>query len=179
MSVYRRELRSRIGASLNEYCNTLWWPSGLYTLRSSRRSSRLTWMVLADWWREDQEQALLIACLSLIAVAEDSDGYSRVAQFLHFSVKEFLTSSRFSTARGEVSAYRIDLEDAHTILAQACLGVLLQKHGRNASKVHPLAECAAEHWTTYAQFGDVSSRLQKGMESLDKPHLWSGKRRMI
>jgi hypothetical protein len=119
-------------------------------------------MVLADWWWEDQEP--LIACLSLIAVAED--GYSRVAQFSHFSVKEFLTSSRFSTARGEVSAYQIDLDDAHTILKQACLGVLLQRHGRNTSKDHPLAEYAAEHWTTHAQFGNVSSRLQKGMESL-------------
>jgi hypothetical protein len=128
----------------------------------------------ADWRWEDQEQALLIACSSLIAIVDD--GYSRVVQFSHFSVKEFLTSSRLSTASGEVSAYRIDLENAHTILAQACLGVLLQTHDEideNTSKDHPLAEYAAEHWTTHAQFGGVSSRLQKGMEYLfnpDKPH---------
>lgn len=38
---------------------------------------------------------------------------------------------------------------------------------------HPLAEFAAEHWATYAQFGEVSSRLKEGMEylfSLDKPY---------
>src|SRR5258707_2735680 len=38
---------------------------------------------------------------------------------------------------------------------------------------HPLARYAAEHWTTHAQFGGVSSRLQKGMECLfdpGKPH---------
>ncbi|KAF8495911.1 hypothetical protein F5888DRAFT_1840219, partial [Russula emetica] len=128
----------------------------------------------ANWRWEDQEQALLIACSSLIAIVED--GHSRVVQFSHFSVKEFLTSSRLSTASGEVSAYHIDLENAHTILAQACLGVLLQTHDEtdgNTSKDHPLAEYAAEHWTTHAQFGEVSSRLQKGMESLfdvDKPH---------
>jgi hypothetical protein len=128
----------------------------------------------ADWRWEDQEQALLIACSSLIAIVED--GYSRVVQFSHFSVKEFLTSSRLSTASGEVSAYRIDLENAHTILAQACLGVLLQTHDEidgNASEDHPLARYAAEHWTTHAQFGEVSSRLKKGMEYLfnpDKPH---------
>jgi hypothetical protein len=132
----------------------------------------------ADWRWEDQEQALLIACSSLIAVVES--GYSRVVQFSHFSVKEFLTSSRLSTASGEVSAYRIDLENAHTILAQACLGVLLETHGEidgNTSKYHPLAKYAAEHWTTHAQFKEVSLRLQKGMKYLfdaDKPHfrLW-------
>src|SRR6267154_2626322 len=137
----------------------------------------------ADWRWEDQEQALLIACSSLIAIVQagdgdgDSDvessdlefetGNSRVVQFSHFSVKEFLTSSRLSTASGEVSAYRIDLENAHTILAQASLGVLLQSHDEmdgNTSKDHPLARYAAKHWTTHAQFGEVSSCLKKGME---------------
>jgi hypothetical protein len=124
----------------------------------------------ADWRWEDQEQALLIACSSLIAIVED--GYSRVVQFSHFSVKEFLTSSRLSVASGEVSAYRIDLENAHTILVQACLGVLLQTHHEidgNTSEDHPLAIYAAEHWTTHAQFGEVSSRAQKGMEYLFNP----------
>jgi hypothetical protein len=137
----------------------------------------------ADWRWEDQEQALLIACSSLIAIVEPGDGNSdvesgksRVVQFSHFSVKEFLTSSRLSNASGEVSAYRIDSENAHTILAQACLGSLLQTHDEidgNTSKDHPLAEYAARHWTIHAQFGEVSSRLQKGMESLfdvGKPH---------
>ena len=141
----------------------------------------------ADWRWEDQEQALLFACSSLIAIVEagDDDGDSdsdvetsdsRVVQFSHFSVKEFLTSSRLSSTSGEVSAYRIDLKNAHTILAQACLGVLLQTHDEideNTSKDHPLARYAAEHWTTHAQFGEVSSRLGKGMEYLfnpDRPH---------
>ena len=133
----------------------------------------------ADWRWEDQEQALLIACSSLIAIVETGDGESdvetgdsRVVQFSHFSVKEFLTSSRLSIASGEVSAYRIDLENAHTILAQACLGVLLQTHDktdRNALEDHSLARYAARHWTTHAQFGEVSSRLKKGMEYLFNP----------
>jgi hypothetical protein len=128
----------------------------------------------ADWRWEDQEQALLIACSSLIAIVEAGD--SRVVQFSHFSVKEFLTSSRLSSASGEVSAYRIDLEKAHTILAQACLGVLLQTHDEtdgSTSNNHQLAKYAAEHWVTHTQFGEVSSRSQKGMEYLfnpDKPH---------
>ena len=135
----------------------------------------------ANWRWEDQEQALLIACSSLIAIVEAGNwdaetGDSRVVQFSHFSVKEFLTSPRLSTASGEISAYRINLENAHTILAQACLGVLLQTHdevNESTPEDHSLARYAAEHWSTHAQFGEVWSRLQKGMEYLfdaDKPH---------
>ncbi|KAF8485423.1 hypothetical protein F5888DRAFT_345616 [Russula emetica] len=205
----------------------------------------------SDWRWEDQEQALLIACSSLIAIVEggdveasdsdsiaeandgaseveaddgnndveaghshleaetddgdshiedsDSDfdaeaghsdseaetddgdshveaGDSRIVQFSHFSVKEFLISSRLATAGGEVSNYHIDSEPAHTILGQACLGVLLQIQDNvdgHTRKDHPLARYAAKHWTTHAQFGEVSSRLHKGMEYLfdaNKPH---------
>jgi hypothetical protein len=121
----------------------------------------------ADWRWGNQEQALLIACLSLIAIVEAGD--SLVVQFSHFSVKEFLTSSRLATASGEDSAYRIDLENAHTILAQARLCGLLQTHDEidgstSEFKDHPLVRYAAEHWTTRAQFGEVSSRLKNGME---------------
>jgi ankyrin repeat protein len=131
-----------------------------------------------DWQWEDQELALLSACSSLILIVQAGD--SRVVQFSHFSVKEFLTSPRLAIASGEVSNYHIDLEPAHTILAQACLGVLLQTQddvGGRTPEDHPLARYAAEHWTTHAQFGEVSSRLPKGMEYLfdpGKPHfkLW-------
>ena len=131
-----------------------------------------------DWRWEDQEQALLIACSSLISIVEA--GHSRVVQFSHFSVKEYLTSSRLTAAIGEASTYHIDLEPAHTTLAQACLCVLLQTHDDvegHTPPFHPLAQYAARHWTTHTQFEDVSSQLQKGMECLfdpDKPHfeLW-------
>ena len=131
-----------------------------------------------DWQWEEQELALLSACSSLISIVHSGD--SRVVQFSHFSVKEFLTSPRLATASGEVSNYHIDLEPAHTTLAQACLGVLLQIDDDIEGctpEDHPLAEYAAEHWVTHAQFGEVSSRLRKGMEYLfdaDKPQfeLW-------
>ena len=96
-------------------------------------------------------------------------------QFSHFSVKEFLTSPRLATAGGETSNYYIDLESAHTVLAQACLGILLQipddVEGLTREG-HP-ALYAAEHWATHAQFGEVSSHLNKGMKYLidaKKPH---------
>ena len=126
-----------------------------------------------DWRWEKQELALLSACSSLITIVRAGD--SRVVQFSHFSVKEFLTSSRLATAGGVVSNYHIGLEPAHTILGQACLGVLLQIQDdidRLIRKDHP-ARYAAEHWATNAQFGKVSSRLHKGMEYLfdaNKPH---------
>ena len=128
----------------------------------------------ADWRWEDQEQALLIACSSLIAIVED--GESRVVQFSHFSVREFLTSSRLATANGEVSDYYIDLAHAHTTLAQACLGVLLRTTDEADGYTledHPLARYAAQHWTTHTQFEDVSLRLQRGLKYFfdpDKPH---------
>ena len=126
-----------------------------------------------DWRWEEQELALLSACSSLIAIVQA--GRSRVVQFSHFSVKEFLTSPRLATASGEVSNYYLDLEPAHSILVQACLAVLLQIHDIEewTPEDHPLARYAAEHWMTHAQFGVVSSRLHKGMEYLfdvNKPH---------
>ena len=128
----------------------------------------------ADWRWDDQEQALLIACSSLIAIVEAGD--SRVVQFSHFSVKEYLTSSRLATASGDTSDHHIDLAPAHTTLAQACLGVLLQTQYNvegHTPEDHPLSQYAAQHWTTHGQFEHVSSRLQKGLEYLfdkDKSH---------
>jgi ankyrin repeat protein len=117
-----------------------------------------------DWRWEEQKQALLSACSSLIAIAQAGD--LRIVQFSHFSVKEFLTSPRLATASGEVSNYHIELEPAHTILAQACLGVLLQIQDDVEGctpEDHPLSQYAAEYWTLHAQSGEVSSRLHKGM----------------
>jgi hypothetical protein len=133
----------------------------------------------ASWRWEDQEQALLSSCSSLITIVY-SDA-SRVVQFSHFSVKEFLTSPRLATSSRDVSHYYIALEPAHTILGQACMGILLQldepAEDGSAKNSSPLALYAAEHWVSHAQFKDVSTRLREGMDCLfdpDKPHfvLW-------
>jgi ankyrin repeat protein len=128
-----------------------------------------------NWRWEDQEQALLTSCSSLIPIVDT--GRSRVVQFSHFSVKEYLTSTRLATSSGDVSSYHVDLEPAHTVLAQACMGVLLQvddhAEQNDIEKNSPLAEYAAEHWVTHAQFQSVSSLLRKAMEylfDLDKPY---------
>jgi ankyrin repeat protein len=121
-----------------------------------------------NWRWEDEEQALLTSCSSLIAIVEAND--SRIVQFSHFSVKEFLISTRLANSSIDVSRYHIDFEPAHTILAQACMGILLQSDDRKNSS---LAEYAAQHWVTHAQFESVSLSLRKAMEYLfdpDKPY---------
>jgi len=128
----------------------------------------------ASWRWEDQERGLLTSCSSLIAIVDTGD--SRVVQFSHFSVKEYLTSDRLATSSQDVSRYHITFETAHTILAQAGISVLLQSNDYDeqddVAKNAPLALYAAEYWVRHAQFGDVVSRI-KGMEHLfdvDKPY---------
>ena len=128
------------------------------------------------WRWEDQEEAVMSACSSLVIVVKGNSEDSRVVQFSHFSVKEFLMSSRLAELSRDVSRYHILLEPAHTILAQACLGVLLQFDDHidhDKIKNFPLAEYAAEHWVKHARVENVSSHIEDGMKCLfdaDKPH---------
>ncbi|KAH9178030.1 hypothetical protein EDB89DRAFT_1299174 [Lactarius sanguifluus] len=128
----------------------------------------------ADWRWEDNEEAVLSACSSLVAVV--MDGGSRVVQFSHFSVKEFLTSDRLASSLGEESQFHIRLESAHTILAQASLGVLLrldERIVRDSAAGFPLARYAAEHWPEHVKFENVFSHVKDGVDELfdaDKPH---------
>jgi ankyrin repeat protein len=126
------------------------------------------------WRWEDQEEAVMSACSSFVTIVKDGD--SRVVQFSHFSVKEFLTADRLAEAIRDVSRYHIRLEAAHTILAQACLGVLLRlddRVDRDSIKSFPLARYGARYWPTHARVENVSSHIKDGMERLfdaDKPH---------
>jgi ankyrin repeat protein len=127
------------------------------------------------WRWEDQEEAVMSACSSLVIVV--NEGSSRVVQFSHFSVKEYLTSDRLADPSRDVSRYHILLEPAHTVLAQACLGVLLRLDDRTdvvKIKSFPLARYAVHHWIKHARFANVSSHIKNAMECLfdaDKPHL--------
>ena len=88
-------------------------------------------------------------------------------------MKEFLTSDRLWTSDiGNIRLYHIPLDAAHTILAQACLAVLLQ-FDENVDKkrlaAFPLARYAARYWIDHARFEDVVSRIQDAMECLFNP----------
>ena len=128
----------------------------------------------ADWRWEDKEEAVLSACSSLVTVIIE-DG-SRVVQFSHFSVKEFLTSNRLASFMEEVSQFHIPIEPSHVILAQACLGVLLCLDNRtdeDGCRTIPLCRYAAKYWVEHAQFGNVESQLEDAMDrffDMDNPH---------
>ena len=124
---------------------------------------------LKEGWRpESPEDAVLSACSTLIAVIENRG--SKIVQFSHFSVKEYLTSDRLRTS--SVDHYHIPLDAAHTILARACLTVLLQLDenvDKKRLKTFPLALYAAQHWVDHAKYEDVASRVQGAIEELFNP----------
>ena len=118
---------------------------------------------LRDGWRpENPEDAVVSACSTLIVVIENKR--SKIVQFSHFSVKEFLTSDRLRTSEiGNIRRYHIPLDAAHTIFARACLSVLLQLDenvDKKRLEAFPLAFYAAQHWVDHAQYEDVASRVQ-------------------
>jgi len=123
-----------------------------------------------DWREEDPAHAVRSTCSSLLAIV-DVDG-SSVIQFSHFSVKEYLTSERLAESKGIISRFHVSMTLAHTIIARACLGVLLQIDEdvtKDDLERFPLASYAAEHWAGHARFEGVSSNIQDGMKRLFDP----------
>jgi ankyrin repeat protein len=141
-----------------------------------------------DWRLEDPVDAVLSACSSLLAVVNvegslvNIEGFlvnvesSLVIQFSHFSVKEFLTSTRLGGARDVIhQRYHVSTTPAHILALQACLGTLLQLDNdvitRDSLENYPLAKYAAEHWVDHAQFKEeVSQRVEDGMKELFDPN---------
>src|SRR5712691_8189257 len=124
-----------------------------------------------DWREVDPAHAVRSTCSSLLAIV-DVDG-SSVIQFAHFSVKEYLTSDRLAESKETISRFHVSMTQAHTIVAQACLGVLLhmdESITEDDLERFPLATYAAEHWAGHARFQDVSPKIQDGMERLFDPN---------
>ena len=132
--------------------------------------------LVEDWRPPNAEEAVLSACSTLITIIDDRG--SKIVQFSHFSVKEYLTADRLETSNVvNIRQFYIPLEPAHTTLARACLAVLLQLDGRADEErlaESPLALYAAENWVDHAKFENVACQVQNGMEELfnsAKPHL--------
>ena len=127
----------------------------------------------ARWRPESPEEFILSTCPTLVAVVDDWG--RKIVQFSHFSVREYLTSDRIAISE-HVSRFHVLPRPAHVLLARACLSVLLQLDGRIVREEiqdFPLASYAATYWVDHAQFDDVASEIQHGMECLfdkDKPH---------
>ena len=116
----------------------------------------------------DPEYEVLSLCSSLITLVDND--HSRVAQFCHFSVKEFLTSDRLATSKRDISWVHIALQPAHTTLSQACLATLLRLDGSSSNdqveRNFHLARYASQHWVEHARFGKASLRIGDGIERL-------------
>ena len=124
----------------------------------------------AEWRPEDPAHAVLSTCSSLLSVV-DVDG-SSVVQFAHFSVKEYLTSARLAETKDTISRFHVSITAAHTIVAKACLGVLLhldENITKDSLSDFPLAEYSAKHWVDHALFENVSPKVQDGMKRLFDP----------
>ena len=129
------------------------------------------------WRLEDPVDAVLSTCASLLVIVDG--GYGKVIQFSHFSVKEYLISTRLAAATDILPRrYHISMTPAHTLVAQACLGILLYLDKdvvtRDNLKKWPLAEYAAKNWVYHALFEGVSQEVGDGVKQLfdpRKPHL--------
>ena len=129
-----------------------------------------------DWRLEDPVEAVLSTCSTLLSRANINN--FQVIEFSHFSVKEFLTSSRFAEKDGIISRrYHLSMTPAHTFIAQACLSILLHLDKgvtEDSLTKYPLARYAAEHWFEHARFEGVSQHAAEAMKQLfhwRKPHL--------
>ena len=124
-----------------------------------------------DWREEDPAHAVRSTCSSLLAIV-DVDGLS-IIQFAHFSVKEYLTSKRLAESKETISRFHVSMTQAHTIIAQASLGVLLhidENITKDDLEKFPLAEYAGEHLADHARFEGVSRNIKDGMERLFDPN---------
>ena len=142
--------------------------------------------LMEGWRTENAEGAIFSACSTLIAVIEDSDSdsdsdsdrSSKIVQFAHFSVKEFLISDRLRTSKiGNICHFHTLLDASHTTLARVSIAVLLQLDesvDKERLRTFPLARYAARYWVDHTKFGDMASRIQDTIELLidpQKPYL--------
>ena len=134
------------------------------------------------WRQEDPVDVVLSTCSSLLATVddhhfsqEDRQRYSgKFIQFSHFSVKEYLMSTRLAEAADIIPRrYHISLTVAHTLVAQACLGILLHLDEdvvtSDSLKELPLAEYAAEYWADHARLEGVWRNVEDGIKQLFDP----------
>lgn len=124
-----------------------------------------------DWRWEDQEEAVLSACSSLVTVIVHKG--TRIVQFSHFSVREFLISYRLARSMEEVSRFHIPLIPSHAILAYGCLSLLLRLDNHsdiNSVRKVPLFRYAARYWIGHARIGNVEPHVMDDFLDMDKPH---------
>src|SRR5258708_5461556 len=96
----------------------------------------------------------------------------KLFNFHIFQSKSILRRSGLAETKDTISRIHVSMTPAHTIIAQACLGVLLnldENITEDSLGDFPLAKYAAEHWVEHARFENVSSSVQDGMKRLFDP----------
>lgn len=94
-------------------------------------------------------------CISLVSISRDVVqicGRPKVRNFVrfaHFSVKEYLLSSR--TIEGKTEAFHLDMQSSHQQMGLSCLSVLLQTDEMYEESQLPLVQYAAEYWFEHLQ----------------------------
>ena len=136
--------------------------------------------LVAGWRPDNPEEAVFSTCSTFITIIDGDNEGSKIIQFSHFSVKEFLTSDRLQMSNvGNIRQYYIPMELAHAILARACVTVLLQldeEEDEQRFQALPLASYATKNWIKHTQFEDVASQIQDSLTYLftpQKPPFWS------
>ena len=128
---------------------------------------------LADGHPDDPAHTVLSTCSSFLSVVQPEGYSSPIVQFAHFSAQEYLTSARLAEAKDIISRFHLSTTHAHTVVAQACLGLLLhldETVTKDSLENYPLAEYAAKYWLDHARIEDVSSKVQDGMNRLFDPN---------
>jgi hypothetical protein len=103
------------------------------------------------------------------------DQETKVVSFSHFSIKEFILSSRIDTTAA--ASYRVTEPNAHAKIAQGCLNIFLKGDAvdgvfateeklRKALIAHPFLDYAAKSWIDHAKRGESSSTLDSSIVQL-------------
>ncbi|KAH9004454.1 hypothetical protein EDB86DRAFT_3240443 [Lactarius hatsudake] len=124
----------------------------------------------ADWRWEDNEEAVLSTCSSLVTV--DMDGHSRVARFFHSSMKSL---------HGEVGELNLRILGFKSPRKFSRRGSIFAPNGRvdcDSIVGFPVAQYAVEHRSDHVKFENVLShmKLKDGVDGLFKTSRISGHR---
>jgi Ankyrin repeats (many copies)/Ankyrin repeats (3 copies) len=129
----------------------------------------------AGWRPTDPDNDLPSMCSALLSIVEVNG--SRIVQFTHPSVKEFLLARSLASSKAGSERFRhhIDTNRAHNMVFRASLAVLLSLDGDisvDGVRSFPLANYAARHWVDHIQSNHTfDSAIQSAIQLLLDPRM--------
>ncbi|KZV62638.1 hypothetical protein PENSPDRAFT_758563 [Peniophora sp. CONT] len=104
---------------------------------------------------EDPETTILRTCPRLLEIVSDNNG-RKIVQFIHLSVKEYLTSETLRRATSSPAhPYSFDESSARLTLGNICLSTLVVNSPTSALRAY-----ADAHWDDYVSPRDVGSLVE-------------------